>query len=134
MIASTYSGVFELLKGYIGGILLLAAGATLFAYDQAPDKTVQSLKAFLSFLLAIAKSLVELVKSWLEKEIDKQRAGRNSMLPITIGPTKNHRTQLRLVLPLQHLFNSIKLNMNHGQKHAIGREHSQTTMRSINLL
>jgi len=68
MIATTYSGILELFKGYIGGIILLAAGATLFAYDKAPDQTVQSLTAFLNFLHAIAKSLVELVKSRLVKK------------------------------------------------------------------
>jgi hypothetical protein len=67
MIASTYSGVLELFMGYVGGILLLATGATLFAYDQEPDKTVQSLKAFLNFLLAVAKSLAGIAKSRLEQ-------------------------------------------------------------------
>jgi len=68
MIATTYSGILELFKGYIGGIVLLAAGATLFAYDKAPDQTVQSLTAFLDFLYAIAKSLVEFVKSLVAKK------------------------------------------------------------------
>lgn len=69
MIATTYSGALELLEGYIGGIILLATGATLFAYDQAPDQTVQSLTKFLNFLYAVVKNLVELVKSWLVKRI-----------------------------------------------------------------
>jgi len=48
--------------------VLLAAGATLFAYDKAPDQTVHSLTAFLDFLYAIAKSIVEFVKSLVVKE------------------------------------------------------------------
>ena len=67
MIASTYSGIFELLMGYIGGILLLVTGATLFAYDQEPEKTVQSLKAFLNFMLAVTKSLAGIAKSKLQQ-------------------------------------------------------------------
>jgi hypothetical protein len=65
MIATTYSGILELFKGYIGGIVLLATGATLFSYDKAPEQTTQSLVAFLSFLYSIVKSLVGIVKSWL---------------------------------------------------------------------
>jgi len=69
MIATTYSGALELFEGYIGGIILLATGATLFAYDNAPDQTVQSLTKFLNFLYAIAKDLVELLKSWVVKRL-----------------------------------------------------------------
>ena len=65
MLATTYSGSFDLFKGLISGIVLLAAGATLFAYDKAPKQTVQSLSKFLNFLRAIVNGLFEIIKTHL---------------------------------------------------------------------
>jgi len=68
MIATTYSGILELFQGYLGGIVLLAVGATLFAYEKAPNKTVQIYRSLLDFLVKIVKILYGLVKSFLGKE------------------------------------------------------------------
>jgi len=68
MIATTYSGILELFQGYLGGIILLAVGATLFAYEKAPEETVHVYRSLLGFLKYIIKSLFELVKSVLKRE------------------------------------------------------------------
>ena len=68
MIATTYSGILELFQGYLGGIVVLAIGATLFAYEKAPEETVHIYRSLLDFLKHIIKSLFELVKSVLRRE------------------------------------------------------------------
>lgn len=68
MIATKYTGIFDLFQGYLGGIIFLAVGVTLFAYKNNPEGTVDSLKALLNFLANIVKGLFELVKSLVEKK------------------------------------------------------------------
>ena len=55
MIATTYSGILELFKGYIGGITLLAAGATLFASKKRHQELNRLMKrtSIISFALSL---------------------------------------------------------------------------------
>lgn len=67
-LAATYYGTIDLIGGYASGIIILAAGVTLFAFDKAPDETLGILKAFLNFVHRIFKIFVDFVKSLLSKE------------------------------------------------------------------
>lgn len=62
-LAAKYYGVLEFFWGYISGIICIATGVTLFAFDKAPNETLGILKAFLNFLIRIAKGLIDFVKS-----------------------------------------------------------------------
>lgn len=67
-LAATYYGALDLIGGYVSGIIILAAGITLFAFDKAPNETLRILKAFLSFVHKIFKIFVDFVKSLLSKK------------------------------------------------------------------
>ena len=67
-LATTYTGILELFGGYVTGIVCIATGVTLFAFDKSPDKTLQILKMFFDFLLKIFKGLAAFVRSRLSKE------------------------------------------------------------------
>lgn len=67
MIAATYSNVLDLFQGYLGGIILLVLGATLFAYEKAPKETVRIYTSLLNFLKKVVTYLFRLVVSFLQK-------------------------------------------------------------------
>lgn len=67
-LATQYYSVLELIGGYTSGIICIAAGVTLFAFDKAPNETLRILKAFLSFVRKIFKILIDFVKSLVSKE------------------------------------------------------------------
>jgi len=48
-LATTHSGLLELVGGYTSGIIFIAAGVTLFAFDRVPEESLQILKAILRF-------------------------------------------------------------------------------------